>query len=126
MCHKGERSEINLSIGWLWDSGTTVRLSDEVGGFQAEVTVAAIIDIIPWLEEAIAHFYPDAAYAASLSSEIKERAEQRLFLPPLVGAYRLSLPALRSAECDARSRRTNGVYLPSLRQPRTGATANIQ
>jgi hypothetical protein len=80
------RCEINLSIGWLWDGGINVRLGDEIGGFKAEETVAAVTDIIPWLQAAIAHFYPQSGYAASLAPEIRERAERRLFVPPRIGA----------------------------------------
>jgi len=36
--------------------------------------------------EAVAHFYPQSKYAASLSQEIQERAKHRLFQPPKVGA----------------------------------------
>ena len=42
--------------------------------------------LIPWLQEAIAHFYPNSEYAASLDPEIRGRAANRLFLTPKVGA----------------------------------------
>jgi len=32
-------SEINISIGWFWDGGITLRLGDEMNGFPAEETV---------------------------------------------------------------------------------------
>jgi len=28
-------SEINISIGWFWDGGITLRLGDEMNGFPA-------------------------------------------------------------------------------------------
>jgi hypothetical protein len=55
--------EINISIGWLWDGGIEVRLGDEKNGFMAEENVASIAEIVPWLQEAIAHFYPASTYA---------------------------------------------------------------
>jgi predicted RNA-binding Zn-ribbon protein involved in translation (DUF1610 family) len=79
-------SEINLEIGWLWDGGIEIRLGDKVNGFLAEETVASMAEIIPWVREAIAHFYPNSAYAATLDLELKERASQRIFLPPRTGA----------------------------------------
>jgi hypothetical protein len=51
-------SEINVEIGWLWDGGTDVRLGDQMNGFLVEENVSSIADIVPWLQEAIAHFYP--------------------------------------------------------------------
>ena len=72
-------SEINVSISWLWDGGFEVRLGDEVNGFLAEETFAHTAGILPWLEEAIAHFYPDSTYTRSLSDEVRSRAAQRLF-----------------------------------------------
>jgi hypothetical protein len=79
-------SEINVLIGWLWDGGIDVRLGDEVNGFLAEENVPSITEIVPWLQEAIAHFYPDSTYATSLDPQIRERAARRLFRPPIAGA----------------------------------------
>ena len=79
-------SEINLRIGWFWDGGITVRLGDEVNGFLAEETVPSIDGVLPWLQEAIAHFYPASTYAASLDASLKERAARRLFQQPRSGA----------------------------------------
>ena len=77
-------SEINIRIGWFWDCGIEVRLGDEVNGFLAEEHVQLVVEIIPWLQEAIAHFYPDSDYARSLSPELKERSRHRLCQPPKV------------------------------------------
>ncbi|HUD99622.1 MAG TPA: hypothetical protein VMR62_08610 [Bryobacteraceae bacterium] len=60
-------------------------LGDQLNGFLAAETVRSIDEIIPWLQEAIAHFYPMSTYAGSLASEVKARAAQRLFRPPEVG-----------------------------------------
>jgi hypothetical protein len=79
-------SEINVRIRWFWDAGITVELGDELSGFVAEETVALVTEIVPWLQEAIAHFYPTSAYAASLAPEIRDRAARQLFHPPRIGA----------------------------------------
>jgi hypothetical protein len=79
-------SEINVSISWLWDGGIDVRLGDEMNGFVAEENVRSTAEIVRWLQEAIAHFYPTSSYAASLDPELRERAANRLFLPPTVAA----------------------------------------
>ena len=79
-------SEINVQIGWLWDGGIRVRLGDEMNGFLAEETLRSIAEVIPWLQEAIAHFYPDSTYAQKLDSALRERARDKLFLAPRKGA----------------------------------------
>jgi hypothetical protein len=56
-------SEINVSISWHWDGGIEVRLGDKVNGFVAEETFALVAGIAPWLQQAIAHFFPDSAYS---------------------------------------------------------------
>jgi hypothetical protein len=78
-------SEINIRISWFWDCGIEVRLGDEMNGYVAEETVATVADVLPWFQEAIAHFFPTSTYAASLDPEIRERAATRLFQPPRVG-----------------------------------------
>jgi len=74
-------SEINVGISWLWDGGIDIRLGDEMNGYLAVENVRSMEEILPWLQEqeAIAHFYPGSSYAASLNSELKERAAHRLF-----------------------------------------------
>jgi hypothetical protein len=79
-------SEINIRIGWFWDCGIEIRLGDDINGYLAEETVRSVADIIPWLQEAVAHFYPQSNYAASLGQEMQERAKYRLFQPPKAGA----------------------------------------
>lgn len=79
-------SEINVTISWFWDGGIDVRLGDQRNGFKAEQNVASMEDIVPWLQLAIAHFYPDSTYAESLTPEIREAASHRLFHPPRTGA----------------------------------------
>jgi hypothetical protein len=59
-------SEINVTLGWMWDGGVRVRLGDEIGGFIAEETVDKVADAVPWFQEAIAHFYLTSTYARSL------------------------------------------------------------
>ena len=78
-------SEINVSISWLWDGGMDVRLGDAVNGFRAEETFADAAEIAPWLQQAIAHFYPNSTYARSLDPEVRQLAAQRPFRPPTAG-----------------------------------------
>jgi hypothetical protein len=77
-------SEINLRISWLWDGGIDARLGDEMNGYPAEENVRSVDEIIPSLQEAIAHFLPVSTYAASLDPELRRRAATRLFRPPFV------------------------------------------
>ena len=79
-------SEINVEIGWMWDGGIDIRLGDRMNGFLAEETVKPVGNIIPWLQEAIAHFHPKSTYAASLDAEITVRAARLLFSVPRKGA----------------------------------------
>jgi len=78
-------SEINAEITWFWDGGFTVRLGDKMNGFLAEEDVNSVADILPWLQEAIAHFYPGSDYAQSLDPAVKANAESRIFRPPRTG-----------------------------------------
>jgi hypothetical protein len=79
-------SEINVRIGWFRDCGFEVRLGDEMNGYLAEESVRTIDEVVPWLQEAIAHFYPNSTYAASLDPELRSRAAKRLFRSPKIGA----------------------------------------
>lgn len=82
-------SEINIEIGWVWDGGIEVRLGDKINGFLAEENVNSVSAIVPWLQEAIAHFYPHSQCAASLDAEVRERAALQVFSPPRTGARAL-------------------------------------
>jgi DNA-directed RNA polymerase subunit RPC12/RpoP len=77
---------IHIELSWLWDGGIDVRLGDRMNGYQAAENVRCVGEILPWLQEAIAHFYPDSTYAKGLASEVHERAARRVFLPPRIGA----------------------------------------
>jgi hypothetical protein len=79
-------SEINVRLSWLWDGGFEVGLGDKMNGYVAEETVRTAAEILPWLQDAIVHFFPESPYAASLSPEIRERAKNRLFRTPQEGA----------------------------------------
>jgi DNA-directed RNA polymerase subunit RPC12/RpoP len=79
-------SEINIRISWVWDGGIDVWIGDDLNGYVAQGTLASVNDIVPWLQEAVAHFNPDSEYAASLSADVRERAANRLFQPPRIGA----------------------------------------
>ena len=78
-------NEINVRIGWFRDGGIEIRLGDVMNRYLAEETVGTAARIVPWLQEAIAHFSPESSYAQSLSQELRERAKQRLFQPPKIG-----------------------------------------
>ena len=79
-------SEINIEIGWFWDGGIDVRLGDQMNGYLAEENVSSVSEILPWLQEAIAHFYPTSTYATALDAGVRERAAHRIFSPPRIGA----------------------------------------
>jgi hypothetical protein len=79
-------SEINVSIGWVWDGGINVRLGDANNGYLGQENLPSIADVGPWLQEAIARFYPDSTYAKSLDADVRERAKGRVFLPSQAGA----------------------------------------
>jgi hypothetical protein len=79
-------SEINVRISWLWDGGIDVRLGDEMNGYLAEANVRSMVELVPWLQEAIAHFYPESTYAASLDPELRSRAVALLFATPKIAA----------------------------------------
>ena len=79
-------SEINVEISWLWDGDIDVRLGDRLNGYVAEANVALVADIIPWLQQAIAHFYPNSKYAQGLPAEVREQAVREIFTPPTTGA----------------------------------------
>ena len=87
--------EINLRIDWVWDGGIEIRLGDRINGFIAEESVRATAEILPWLQEAIARFYPGSEYATSLAPDVGERAAGRLFLPPSIS------PRLMCPHCGA-------------------------
>jgi hypothetical protein len=77
--------EINVRIGWFWDCGIEIRLGDDMNGYLAEETVRTVAEIVPWLQEAIAHFYPGSSYGRSLSRELRGRASSDSFQPPKIG-----------------------------------------
>jgi len=75
-------SEINIRISWLWDGGIEVWLGDEMNGFLAQETAKSAAEIASWLQEAIAHFYPESTYAASLDQRIGGQAVAGPPAPP--------------------------------------------
>ena len=80
-------SEINVEIGWFWDGGIDVRLGDRMNGYLAEENVSSVSEILPWLQEAIAHFYPSSTYATALDDAgIREPAARRIYGAPRTGA----------------------------------------
>ena len=90
-------SEINLRISWLWDGGIEVRLGDEINGFLAEETLAHAAGIAPWLQQAIAHFYPDSPYARALPDEVRQPGRAAP-LPAAQRRHACPLSALRNAQ----------------------------
>ena len=57
-----------------------------MSGYLAEATLTSTAEIIPWLQEAIAHFFPTSAYASTLDAEIRKLGADRIFLAPRVRA----------------------------------------
>jgi hypothetical protein len=55
-------SEINVQISWMWDAGFRLGLGDCVNGFIAEVTVNTVEEILLWLQQGIAEYFPDSTY----------------------------------------------------------------
>jgi len=49
-------SEINIRISRMWDGGVDLWLGDDLGGYVAHENVS-FADVIPWVQQAIAHFY---------------------------------------------------------------------
>jgi hypothetical protein len=72
-------SEINIQIGWVWDGGIDVRLGEGIRRYLSEANVRSVSAIVPRLQEAIAYFYPESEYAASLDAEIRTRAARRVW-----------------------------------------------
>jgi hypothetical protein len=83
---KSTTAKSTYGFSWLWDGGIDVRLGDEMNGYLAEENVRTADEILPWLQEAIAHFFPDSTYAASLDPDLRSRAAHQLFRPPNIGA----------------------------------------
>jgi hypothetical protein len=79
------RPSSNIATIVFVDLAIELQKGDELNGFLAEKIVGSVSEIVPWLQEAIAHFYPTSSYAASLSPEVREGAGNRLFLPPKTG-----------------------------------------
>jgi hypothetical protein len=79
-------SEINVRIGWFSDNGIDVRLGDDMNEYLAEANVASVTEIVPWLKEAAAHFYPTSTYTAGLGAEVTKRASRRRSHPPRISA----------------------------------------
>src|SRR5262245_8715071 len=81
-------SEINahIELSWFWDGGIEVRLGDRINDYVAATNVKHVADIIPWLQQAIARFYPNSTYARGLPVEVREEAARRIFTPPTTGA----------------------------------------
>jgi DNA-directed RNA polymerase subunit RPC12/RpoP len=88
-------SEINVRISWLWDGGIEVWIGDDMNGYLAQDSVSSAAEIVPWFQEAIAHFYPGSTYARDLPQGVKERAKSRIFIPPQAGAQ------VRCPKCGA-------------------------
>jgi hypothetical protein len=56
-------SEINFSISCFWDGGFTVKIGDDMNGFDAETTVMKYEDAFPWLDKEARGRYPESLYA---------------------------------------------------------------
>jgi hypothetical protein len=108
------KREINIRTSWLWNCGIGLWLGDEVNGDVAAETVSTASEIAPWLQEAIAHFYPASTYADSLSPEVRERAAARQFLAPQRAA-RVNA-SLRAPACGDRNGGADRILAFAMRQ----------
>ncbi len=51
-------SEIHVRFGWLWDGGIDV----SIGGAEIRGHVQTVAEVLPWLQETIAKYYPSSKY----------------------------------------------------------------
>jgi hypothetical protein len=102
-------SEINVEVSRLWDGAIEVRLGDRMNGYVAETNVPSAADIAPWLQAAIAHFYPMLAYAKGLEPEVRERAARQIFSPPKTGARVTCLHSGHRTRTPAVWRKSSGL-----------------
>jgi hypothetical protein len=109
-------SEINVRISWLWDGGLDVWLGDDLNGYEATESVKSAADIVPWLQDVIAHFYPlPHLQKRSVRTSL---AREPTPISPTAGRRASHLPALGSATCRAAG--NNGIdllHLRALRRP---------
>jgi len=91
LCASSPGVEIKVSINWLCADGIEVRWATKSATSGPEETLPHVAGIGPWLQQTIAHFYPDSSYARALDPEVRAFASQRLFVPPSVGR-RVSCP----------------------------------
>jgi hypothetical protein len=49
-----------------------------MNGYLAEENLKSIPEIIPWLPEAIARFFPTSVSASTLTPEVRQRAVNRI------------------------------------------------
>ena len=80
----GRFASSNVPAVWTVRScwRTNCSLGDEMNGYLAEENISSTGDIVSWLQEAIAHFYPHSTYSKSLGPQTRERAARR----PISGA----------------------------------------
>jgi hypothetical protein len=51
-------SEIHVDIGWLWAGGIDVG----IGNDKATGNVRTVAEVLPWLQDAIARYFPASKY----------------------------------------------------------------
>jgi len=56
------QSEINFMIYALWDRGITVKVGDELNGFNAETVVRTNAESAKWLDEQVRKLFPKSEY----------------------------------------------------------------
>ena len=84
---------------------------------------ASFRDIVTWLQEAIAHFYPDSTYADGLGAELKECAARQILLPLRTGAH-LSCPHCGAPNAESEPHgRDRLLHLLALRRRRRSEAA---
>lgn len=56
-------SEINISIGWMWDRGVEVVIGDHTNGVKERGQFVFVREAISWLVDQIPRHYPSSEFA---------------------------------------------------------------
>ena len=72
------KSEINLQIDWFWDSGFSIRIGDEMNGFDAEFSSDDLQECIEWVEKKAKELYPESEFAKEYKGETFESVARPL------------------------------------------------
>lgn len=62
-------SEINFSLACFYDGGFSVKIGDDMNGFDAEATVQSYNEALSWLDEQARERFPESLYATGKHPE---------------------------------------------------------